>query len=400
MLDPLGSRTASARVSPVQADCEPDGGYVIDAWWRRLPERPATASLIALCVLAYTATLVGAVASSPDPLTTLIHSIWTLKGSEPILINLGALDLTRVWLDNEWWRVASAGLLHGFFIHLVLNVLALGSLGDWVEHAWGPWRTLLVFSLASIAGCLASLVWCESNIVVGASAGALGLAGALLIGRRFGSAPIQEKLEPISSFSLAFLVLLCLVLGAVIPWIAQAGHIGGLAMGLILGTAYVARRPIWRVGSLVAAAALIMALAVVGKSPPWPAEYHQFLGLRALSEQDTPTATRHFQAALEADPDNAQILNSVAYQLALDGQQLAYAQTLALRAVALEPTNHNFLDTLAWTLCRRGSSSAAQPLLRAALFLAREPVDEISEHVATCASSAINFIDVPRETSE
>lgn len=383
----------------MQADREPDGGYVLDAWWRRLPDRPATASLIAVCVLAYTATLVGAVASSSDPFTTLTHSVWTLAGSEPILINLGALELTHIWLDNEWWRLASAGLLHGFLLHLVLNLLALGSLGDWVEHAWGSWRTVLIFALSSISGCLASLVWCESNIVVGASAGALGLAGALWVARRFGPEPIQQKLEPISSFSLAFLVLLCLGLGAVIPWIAQAGHIGGLAMGLLLGATLVARHHLWRIAGILAATALLVTLAIVGKSPPWPAEVHQFLGLRALADQDTPTATRHFRLALEAEPDNAQLLNTVAYQLALGGEELAYAKGLALRAIALEPTNPNFLDTLAWVLCRQGAANSAQSLLHAALFLAREPVDEIAEHVLTCASSAIESTHVSRETS-
>jgi len=373
----------------VQADREPDGGYVIDAWWRRLPERPATASLIALCVLAYTATLVGAVTSSVDPVTTLTHSIWTLEGSEPILVKLGALDLTRVWQENEWWRVVSAGFLHGFLLHLVLNVLALGSLGDWVEHAWGPWRTILIFLFSSIAGCLASLVWCESNIVVGASAGALGLAGALWVSRRFGPTSVQQKLDPISSFSLGFLVLLCLILGAIIPWIAQAGHIGGLVMGLLLGLTLVAHNLALRLASAFIAGALVVGTAVVGGEATWRrAEYHQFLGLRALNEGDTPAATRHFESALAADPTNAQLLNTVAYQLALEGTELAYAESLALRALAVEPTNPNFLDTLAWVFCRRGVPHPAQPVLRAALFLAREPVEEIREHVISCASSA------------
>lgn len=375
----------------MQADREPDGGYVIDAWWRRLPERPATAGLIALCVLAYTATLVGAVASSVDPVTTLTHSVWTLEGSEPILVKLGALDLTRVWQDNEWWRVVSAGFLHGFLLHLILNILALGSLGDWVEHAWGPWRTVAIFVFSSIAGCLASLVWCESNIVVGASAGALGLAGALWVGRRFGTSSVQQKLEPISSFSLAFLVLLCLVLGAVIPWIAQAGHIGGLVMGLLLGLALVARSRVSQVLITAIAGALLVGTAAIGVEASWrPAEYHQFLGLRALNEGDAQTATRHFQSALEAAPEDAQLLNTVAYQLALDGTQLRYAESLAMRALAVEPTNPNFLDTLAWVLCRQGSPLPAQSLLRAALFLAREPVDEIREHTLSCASSAVS----------
>jgi len=396
----MGSRAASARVSTVQANSEAHEGYIIDAWWRRLPERPATTSLIALCVLAYTATLVGAVVSSPDPFTTLIHSIWTLEGSESVLIRLGALELTHVWVDGEWWRVASAGLLHGFFIHLLLNLLALGSLGDWVEHAWGPWRTLLIFAASSVAGCLASLAWCESSLVVGASAGALGLAGALLVGRRFGSPTLQERLEPISSFSLASLILLCLILGAVVPWIAQAGHIGGLALGVVLGATMVARRLIGRIVGSLAACTSITILSSVGAAPPWPAEVHQFMGLRAISERDTTTALKHFQAALEFDPHNAQVLNTMAYQMALDSQELDYAESLALRALALEPTNPNFLDTLGWILCQRGSPQPAVTLLRAAMFLSREPVPEIAGHIPACASDAVGGSGVPRETSQ
>ena len=150
-----------------------------------------------------------------------------------------------------------------------------------------------IFVFSSIAGCLASLVWCESNIVVGASAGALGLAGALWVGRRFGTSSVQQKLEPISSFSLAFLVLLCLLLGAVIPWIAQAGHIGGLVMGLLLGLALVARSRVSQVLITAIAGALLVGTATLGGEASWrPAEYHQFLGLRALNEGDAPAAKR------------------------------------------------------------------------------------------------------------
>lgn len=372
----------------MQADREPDDGYVLDTWWRRLPERPATAGLIATCVLAYAATLVGAIASSTDPLTTLTHSIWTLEGSEPILVELGALDLTRVWLDDEWWRIASAGLLHGFFLHLVLNVLALGSLGDWVEHAWGPWRTLLIFTLSSFAGCLASLVWCESNLVVGASAGVLGLAGALWVSRQFAPPFVREKLDPVSGFSLGFLVLLTLILGAVIPGIAQAGHLGGLAMGFLVGTCLVAHRA-WKVVSITGVGVLLVTLVILGRSPHWSPEYHQFIGLRALADGDTRAATGSFQAALARRPDDAQLLNTVAYQFALGGEELGYAEGLTFRALEIEPTNPSFLDTLAWVLCRQGNPRAAQPLLSAALFLAREPVDEIAEHAFTCAEAAV-----------
>ena len=386
--DVRGLARSSARFSAVRA--EPDASDDLDAWWRRLPQRPVTASLLALCVLAYAATMVAVLVSAPDPWATATRSLWSLEGNEEILIRLGALDLTRVWVDGEWWRVVTSGLLHGSLIHLVLNMMALGSIGDWVEHAWGSWRSAMLFVLTSVAGCLASLLWCESRMVVGASAGVLGQAGALWVARQFGGPPLQAALAPVSVLSLGILILLCLFLGTVIPGIAQAGHVGGLGMGLILGALMIRRWPRWVhiFGGLVVAA-MLLSLAALARAPAWDPQYHALLGFRAGSEGDTTTATRHFLDALERDPDNTALQNAIAYQFALDGIELDQAEALIRRALSLEPTNANYLDTLGWILCRRGEPDLAKPLLYAAVFLADESVPEIESHVGLCASSAI-----------
>ena len=356
---------------------EPDAGDDLDAWWRRLPQRPVTATLLALCVLAYAATFAGALVTSADPWATATRSLWSLEGSDEILIKLGALDLTRVWVDGEWWRVVTSGLLHGSLVHLVLNMMALGSIGDWVEHAWGSWRSAILFVLASIAGCLASLLWCESRIVVGASAGVLGQAGALWVARRFGSPRLQEALAPVSVLSLGILILLCLFLGTVIPGIAQAGHVGGLGMGVIVG-ALMSRR--WRRWVHILGGAFVLAillgLASLGRAPVWQVQYHALLGLRASSERDTTAAARHFQDALERAPDSPTLQNSIAYQFALDGVELDRAEALVRQALRTEPANASYLDTLGWVWCRQGKYSAADPLLRGAAFLAGEPMPE------------------------
>ncbi len=361
-----------------------------DAWWRRLRQRPVTATLLGLCVLAYAATFVGALTLSADPLDTALRSLWSLEGSEPILVRLGAMDLTRVWIDGEWWRVLTSGLLHGSLLHLVLNMMALGSIGDWVEHAWGSRRTLVLFVLSSVAGCLASLLWCESRLVVGASAGVLGQAGALWVARRFGSPQLQAAIAPVSELSLGILILLCLFLGTVIPGIAQAGHIGGLVMGLLLGVLMARPWPRWvqLIGAAVIAA-LVLGLGVLSNAPEWRSQHHVLLGARASEDGDVPAATRHFQAALERDPNNAGLKNSIAYQLALDGIELAEAERLVRDALQSEPSNANYLDTLGWIWCRRGEAAAADSVLRAAVFLSDAPNPEVEGHVRDCASSAI-----------
>lgn len=373
----------------MHVDAEPEAIADPDAWWRRLHQRPVTATLMALCVLAYAATFAAALATSADPGATAVQSLWSLEGSEAILVNLGALDLTRVWIDQEWWRVLTSGLLHGSLLHLALNMMALGSIGDWVEHAWGSRRTLLLFVAASVSGCLASLLWVESRLVVGASAGVLGQAGALWVARQFGTPQLQAALAPVSVLSLGILILLCLFLGTVIPGIAQAGHVGGLGMGLLLGALMARAWPRWfkRLGGLVVVL-VFAALVLLGQAPTWQVQYHALLGFRASSEGDTVTAAHHFEDALARDPSDPALLNAVAYQFALDGVELDQAEAHVRRALESSPANANYLDTLGWIWCRKGQHELAEPLLRAALVLSKEPVPEIAEHLELCASSA------------
>ena len=373
----------------MQADPEQDPDDDM-AWWRRLPQRPVTAALISVCLLAYTASFAAAVASSAEPLDTAIQSLWSLEGSEAVLVNLGALDLTHVWVDGEWWRVLTTGFLHGSWLHLFLNMTALGSIGDWVEHAWGPWRTVLLFLASSAGGCLASLMWCESQLVVGASAGVLGQAAALWLARRFGSEDLQTKIFPISVWSLGILIVLCLSLGLVVPGIAQAGHIGGLITGAALGLLLLRKRPAWlnTLGGLGMVGALL-AVVLLGRAPTWQVQYHAMLGFRATVDGRMEAAKRHFDDALTRDPDDALLLNAVAYQLALDGVELELAQSYVLRALATDAANPNYLDTLGWILCRKGQPAAADPLLRAAVALSEETVPEVIAHVDECVSAAV-----------
>ncbi|WP_181197134.1 rhomboid family intramembrane serine protease, partial [Enhygromyxa salina] len=118
---------------------------------------------------------------SDAPGDALVRSLWTFEDPE-LLRAAGGLAATRVWLHGEWWRVLSAGLLHGSWLHLVLNMMGLWVVGQWTEKAWGWWRQLLLFFVSSVGGCLASLAWAEAPLVVGASAGIFGVAGALVVG--------------------------------------------------------------------------------------------------------------------------------------------------------------------------------------------------------------------------
>lgn len=361
----------------------------------RLRHAPVTAVLLGTCILLYAITLAGTLVQSADPLATALSSLWSLSLTEStdVFRQLGALELSRIWLDHEWWRLLLTGLLHGSLLHLALNMVALLSIGEWVEHAWGHLRTFALFTLASIGGGLASLAWCESPLVLGASAGILGEAGALWLARLAGPAELQAELAPISARRLGILILVCLALGLLVPGIAQAGHLGGLAVGLLLGAVWSLRpRPIRLVlgGTLTA---LLVILVWQGAAPTNRPNYHAILGFRALEEQRFDDALNLFNRGLELEPDSPHFRNAIAYQLALDGVQLDRAEALVLEALAKDRLNPSYLDTLAWVWCRQGHTESGLNVLHAATWLSSDPFPELAEHLETCAASAVFHVE-------
>lgn len=74
---------------------------------------------------------------------------------------------------------------------------------------------------------------------------------------------------------------------------------------------------------------------------------------------------------LEREPDNATALNNLGYFLAERGERLAEALVLIERAVAIEPLNGSFLDSLGWTQFKLGNAEKAREYLEKALVQSR-----------------------------
>ncbi|MGD9642501.1 MAG: tetratricopeptide repeat protein [Elusimicrobiales bacterium] len=84
-------------------------------------------------------------------------------------------------------------------------------------------------------------------------------------------------------------------------------------------------------------------------------------------EGDMATAEEHFRYLLAKKPDNANALNYLGYSLADRGLKLAEAQVFIEKAVALEPANGAFLDSLAWVRYKRGNNAGALEAIRKAV---------------------------------
>jgi membrane associated rhomboid family serine protease len=365
------------------------------AWAPRLRHLPGTYGLLLVCTLVFAATLTWTLAVSPAPGRAAYESLWQLENPQ-IIADLGGLVATRIWLDHQWWRLLSASVIHGSWLHFLLNMSALWVLGVWTEVALGWRRMLSVFVLTSTIGCLASLSLAEAPIVVGASAGIFGLGGALVVARRFGTFEVQKRIAPVRHRRLAIglvgwiLVGFALPLFDGLPLIAQAGHIGGFVSGLVMGWAWSRDKhlKLQRILPICAMCATVLVGGWMAHRPAaWP-EYHAWIGLEHLRRGDVDAGLAALERGLELAPEDHELQNAVAYELAESDRHLVRAEELVLAALDERPDSAAYLDTLGWIQCKRGDVESGKATLeRAGAAFEGDFVEQI-EHLARCDSVA------------
>ncbi|MEM7155716.1 MAG: rhomboid family intramembrane serine protease [Myxococcota bacterium] len=348
-----------------------------------------TVVLMGICIVAFAATVGVCAGRVEQPAEMLTDSLLDLSVCRPTLEDAGALRLSNLWLDGAWWRVVSAGLLHGSVLHLVLNTWSLWVVGEWCEITWGHRRTVVLFLLASVSGCLASAAWVEAPMVVGASAGIMGMAGALFVGRLLGRGHVAVRLRPISARVLGVWLGVLVALGFFIDMIAQAGHLGGLAGGLFLGLAWSGREAVIAVSGRLGLALGISGLVLAARQSSGREGYYEYLGQGYLDRGMDQEAATAFGRALERRPEEPSLANDVAYSLAKAGRQLGYAEDLVRLALVQEPENPSYLDTLGWVLCRGGSEDAGRVELEKASELSEGEDEEIEGHLEDCGSVGV-----------
>ena len=358
--------------------------------WGALRRSPATVGLIAVCGVVFLATVGHCLAGSEDPWGALIASSIGMNACRASLELGGGLALPRVWVGGEWWRVVTAGFEHGSWVHFILNMWSLWVVGPWAERCWGAWRVVALFCVSSAVGCLASVAWAEAPLVVGASAGIFGIAGALWVVRSVGEPSLRSRVDEISARALALMLGAMVALGFVVPIVAQAGHLGGLAAGAWIGWLWSGRTAAsMRAVGWVAVGAAMLGLGLVARAPTWRPGYHEYLGFWQLEEGDAEAALRSLERALEAKPDDPSLQNAVAYELAEAGVHLDRADALVEAALEQEPENPDYLDTQGWILCRRGAPEEGLRIIERASELSNHNIPEIEGHLDACPGAAI-----------
>jgi len=165
------------------------------------------------------------------------------------LLYFGA-KLRNLIFAGQWWRLLTAGYLHGGLIHFLLNAWALLDLGPLIEHIYGTRRWIIIYTSATAGGFLASALWSPS-LSIGASAGIFGLIGAMIA---YGVHSRSALAQDLKSHGIR-MVIYGLVIG-ILGWfpIDNAAHLGGAAGGflaaMLTGTPRILddwREKLWRV---------------------------------------------------------------------------------------------------------------------------------------------------------
>src|SRR5579864_4933101 len=99
--------------------------------------------------------------------------------SSQALFDFGAKDPRAILLFGQWWRLITAGFLHGGILHILMNMWVLFDLGAQAEEVYGTSRFLVIYLASSVAGFLVSLYWSPA-LSIGASAALFGLIGAMI----------------------------------------------------------------------------------------------------------------------------------------------------------------------------------------------------------------------------
>lgn len=100
--------------------------------------------------------------------------------------------------------------------------------------------------------------------------------------------------------------------------------------------------------------------------------------LHAIGEDER--AAEAYEQSLASDPDNPMVLNNHAYYLALSGKSLERALECSSRALKLNPSSANLMDTHAWVLFKLNRFPEAMDYITQALIHAEKLGPAFLEH--------------------
>jgi len=151
-----------------------------------------------------------------------------------LFVEMGAKDAYLMKYDHQVWRFIAPIFLHAGFLHIALNLIAQVQLGILAEREWGKAKFLITYFASGVGSFLMSCLVSPSTISVGASGAIYGLAGACMAHVILLWKLLEPKNKKWLVLQSAF-ILLAVGLLSLAPYIDWSAHVGGIAVGFLLG---------------------------------------------------------------------------------------------------------------------------------------------------------------------
>lgn len=199
---------------------------------------------------------IGSIVLDPSEAMSLDNGL--LGVGSPTSRSLWMLGMTGSvgWTCGHWWTLLTASFLHGSILHIYFNLSWLRQLGALTVGLLGPARFIFAYIATGVGGFVASNLW-HNAPTVGASCSIFGLMGVLIVFAQRRGGLLGQRLGK----QLWIWTGIGLLFGLMIPMVNNAGHIGGLLSGMILGLVFPKQENRQESGILQ-----LVALALLGSS--------------------------------------------------------------------------------------------------------------------------------------
>ena len=159
-------------------------------------------------------------------------SVSLLGGGGP-LMEAGLVYAPAV-AAGEWWRIFTSAFLHFGVLHLALNMYALYLFGPIIEQMYGHLEYLVAYLLCAVGGSVLTILAAPDSGAAGASGAIFGLLGMAFVVSRRHHVMLDRRTRAILS-QVGMLLVINLVLTFSLSGISWTGHVGGLAVGVVIG---------------------------------------------------------------------------------------------------------------------------------------------------------------------
>jgi rhomboid protease GluP len=286
-------------------------------------------------------------------------------------------DFGPLTTHGQWWRLVTAAFVHGSFVHLLMNMLILLSIGLFTERLFGRVGFIVLYLFAGIGGNLASLALHPFTVAMGASGAIFGLYGGLLAVLLLHRNTVPRPRIIAIAKSAAIFIAINLLYGLSQSNVDMAAHIGGLASGFLLGCGLtgplVPADPDWRQGRSLVVALAGTALAVVlalrmPVADDWRSNLNRLIPLDTKNQRLYNDALRKLQFRQMSAADFAKLIDTQilppwnAERESLSKLRLPKQQ----RAIADQLVEYMSLRGEAWSLMEKGVSTADPDMARRA----------------------------------